>query len=124
MGSSYRQIYLHIIWATYKRLEIIDEELETYLIELFVAKLNELDCKLIAVGCASDHVHILIDHHPSVSISKLVGELKGYSSYMIANKIFPDCGFRWQRGYRVMSVSRSELTRLAKYINNQREHHK
>ena len=124
MGSSYLQIYIHIIWSTYKRVEMIDYELEQYLTELIEAKLNEYKSRLIAKGCSSDHIHILVNHHPAVSISKLIGELKGYTSYMIANKIYPDSGFRWQRGYGVMSVSRSDIARLTKYINNQRAHHK
>ena len=32
--------------------------------------------------------------------------------------------FRWQRGYGAFSVSQSNLEEVARYIENQEEHHK
>jgi hypothetical protein len=53
----------------------------------------------------------------------IVGEIKGYTSYVIANLIMPEIGFRWQGGYGVFSVSRRDIPGLLKYVNNQKEHH-
>jgi len=123
MSSSYLHIYLHLVWATFKRMDLIAEELEPDLRNLINDKIIENKSILIAFGCTSDHIHLLLNLHPAVSIATIVGEIKGYSSFIISNKIHSDCGFRWQGGYGAMSISRGDLPRLVKYINNQKEHH-
>jgi REP element-mobilizing transposase RayT len=102
---------------------MIDDELELVLRNLIRDKILEHNCNLLAVSAMPDHIHLLVSLHPSVDISTLVGEIKGYSSYVIGIKIRPNSGFRWQTGYGAMSVSKSDLHRLTKYINCQKEHH-
>jgi REP element-mobilizing transposase RayT len=102
---------------------MIDDDLDPVLRNLIRDKIHEHNCNLLAVGAMPDHIHLLVSLHPSVDIAKFVGEIKGYSSYVISNKVRPDSGFRWQTGYGAMSVSKSDLSRLIKYINNQKEHH-
>ena len=79
--------------------------------------------ELLAFGCTSDHVHLLVKLHPNASVSVIVGEVKGYTSYVIANQIKPELGFRWQGGYGAFTVSKRDLRRSIKYVENQKEHH-
>ena len=41
MGSSYYQLYYHYIWGTYKRLPMIDNEIEEDLKMLITNKIKE-----------------------------------------------------------------------------------
>jgi putative transposase len=123
MISNYLRLFIHYIWGTWKRFELIDRDLEPILKKLIHEKAAEHNCRLLAFGCMPDHLHVLIEIHPAISISKLVQELKGYSSYTIANIVLPEVGFRWQRGYGAMTISGSDIPRLTRYINHQKEHH-
>ncbi len=124
MGSTYHQLFVHFIWGTYKRFEMITDDLENDLRRLINEKVIEKQSEVICFGCTRDHVHLLIKMHPAISVSEIIGEIKGYSSYVIANQIHPDGGFRWQGGFGALTVSRKEIPRLIKYIENQKEHHR
>ncbi len=123
MGPTYHQLYYHLIWSTFKRHELIDGEIEIDLERLFIDKIIENKSELICFGCTTDHIHLLVRLHPSVSISGIVGEVKGYSSYVISNHNHPNSGFRWQGGYGALTVSRWDISGLIRYIDNQKEYH-
>ena len=123
MGSVYHQLYFHFVWSTYRRLEMITEEIEKDLKVLIRDKIIEKNSELLCIGFTGDHVHLLVRLHPAVSVSGIIGEVKGYSSYLLVNQIYPESGFRWQGGFGALTVSRSELSRLTKYIEYQKEHH-
>ena len=123
MGSTYLQLYYHIVWTTYKRYRWIDSRIEKALESLIREKPITSKSELLAFGCTSDHVHLLVKLHPSASVSVIVGEVKGYTSYVIANHINPESGFRWQRRYGAFTVPFRDILGLTKYIHNQNEHH-
>ncbi|HDN04543.1 MAG TPA: IS200/IS605 family transposase [Chloroflexi bacterium] len=123
MGSSYHQLYYHLVWSTYRRHELINVEMEQDLKRLIQDKIIEHKSELLSFGCTTDHVHLLVRLHLAVCVSGIVGEIKGYSSYVLANRIYPDSGFRWQGGFGALSVSEKDLPRLAQYIKNQKDHH-
>jgi len=123
MSSTYLSVFIHFVWSTYKRQKLIDDDLESIIKGLFMDKIIEHKCKLIAFGCSKDHIHLLVSIHPLVCISSLVKEVKGYSSYMISNKIRAGSNFRWQGGYGAMSVSQADLPFVKAYIRNQKKHH-
>ena len=124
MVSAFHQLFYHLVWRTYKRIEMIDESIEKDLRQLLNEKVIEKQSELLCFGCTSDHVHLLVRIHPAVSISELIGEIKGYSSYMLSSYIHKDCGFRWQRGYGALTLSQRELPWIIKYVKNQKEHHR
>jgi len=122
--SSYTYLYTHFIWSTWKRQEIIDPDLEPILHQLISEKVNDHNSKLLKVGGTSDHVHLLINVNPVISVSKLIKEIKGYSSFTVANIIRPNSYFKWQAGYGAISVSPGSLSTIIKYITNQKVHHR
>ena len=123
MGSSYHQLFYHFVWGTYKRHEMIDAEIEKVIKRLIRDKIEEKKSELLSFGCTCDHVHLLVRLHPAVSVSEIIGEIKGYSSYVISNQIYPDSGFRWQGGFGAITISKKELSRLVQYVENQKDHH-
>ena len=123
MGSSFTQLYYHFVWTTYKRSLMINDEIETYLERLIRDKIIEHNSELLAFGCTKDHVHLLVRLHPSQSVAGIIGVIKGYTSYVLANRFQPDLGFRWQGGYGAFTVPERDLMRLTKYLERQKEHH-
>lgn len=70
-----------------------------------------------------DHIHILIGLRPTQSVSDLLQDIKGSSSKWINEKKLVAGKFSWQAGFGAFSYSKSELSRVINYINNQQKHH-
>jgi putative transposase len=73
-------------------------------------------------GGIEDHVHALINIGATLGIAKAVQVLKANSSRWMNER--PRTRFEWQEGYFACSVCRSQVSRVIKYIANQKEHHK
>jgi REP element-mobilizing transposase RayT len=67
---------------------------------------------------------VLCDLHPSIALADLVKDIKIASSiWMKQSGKFP--GFTgWAEGYGAFTYAYRNLDTIAKYINNQEEHHK
>ncbi len=76
----------------------------------------------VAIGGIEDHIHALINLGAIPGIAKAVQVLKANSSRWMNER--PRTRFEWQEGYFACSVSRSQVSRVVKYIANQKEHHK
>lgn len=72
----------------------------------------------------SDHVHLLVRLHPSVSLANYVQQIKGASALFINAEDWIAEKFAWQKGYAAFSVSETRLGRVQKYIERQKEHHR
>jgi REP element-mobilizing transposase RayT len=70
-----------------------------------------------------DHVHVLFSLSRSVSVAKVVEELKSKSSLWMKSRGPEFSGFQWQSGYGAFSVSQSNLIQVVRYIQNQVKHH-
>jgi putative transposase len=98
---------------------IIRKELKDVLHGLALQK----ECKIEEGYLMPDHVHMLISIPPKLSVSNLVGFLKGKSSIWVAqnisNKQQNFVGHRfWARGYFVNTVGANE-EQIRKYVQNQ-----
>jgi REP element-mobilizing transposase RayT len=80
--------------------------------------------KVLAIYCMPDHVHVLIGLKPYMALSDLVQVLKKESSNFINDKKWVVGKFNWQEGFGYFSHSHAELDAVAKYVLNQKEHHK
>ena len=81
--------------------------------------------KIIEAQCCIDHIHMLIEIPPHMSISQFMGYLKSKSSLMIFDRhanLKYKYGNRhfWCRGYYVDTVGRYEEA-IKEYIKNQIE---
>jgi putative transposase len=87
---------------------------------------GDFDCQIEEFNGEKDHVHLLINYPPKVSISKLVNSLKGVSSRMIRKKNYPSIrkklwgGALWSPSYFAGSVGGAPMSVLRQYIENQR----
>ena len=72
----------------------------------------------------ADHVHTLIDLPTNKTIEEVAQLFKGSMSHRINEEKVLRGRFAWGRGYGAFSVSHSDVSRVAKYIAEQEEHHK
>jgi putative transposase len=84
--------------------------------------LKNLEAVVGEIGGTEDHVHILCCLPRTLSLARLVEEVKKSSSRMMKAKGITD--FYWQRGYGCFSVSQSEVETVTRYIKSQKERHR
>ena len=70
------------------------------------------------IGGMEDHIHMLIQLPPILSLSDAVLEIKASSSRWMGKD------FAWQRGFGAFSVSASNINAVVRYIRTQESHHK
>ncbi len=121
--SSFKQIYLHIVFGTKNRKPVISEEHEKKLYQYIYGIIKGHQCKLYRINGTSDHIHLLSDLHPTVSIANYMKDIKISSSkWMKESGLFP-LFTNWQVGNGAFSVSHSGRDAVIDYIINQKIHH-
>ena len=84
--------------------------------------------KILEAEVCKDHIHMLVEIPPSLSVSSFVGYLKGKSTLMIFDRhvnLKYKYGNRhfWARGFYVDTVGKNQK-RIEEYIRNQLEEDK
>jgi hypothetical protein len=74
--ATYRNIVLHFVWATNRRLPFIVESIERRLHRMIQAKARELGCEVIAVNGMPDHVHLLVQMPTTLTPADLMQSVK------------------------------------------------
>ena len=124
MPQSLSKVYVHIIFSTKNRQNLIDDVIEKSLFEYLGGICKGLECNPIRVGGHKNHVHLLCLLSRKVSQMKLLEEVKKQSSKWIKTKGNSYAKFYWQDGYGIFSVNPSDTGNVIDYIMTQHEHHK
>jgi REP element-mobilizing transposase RayT len=121
MSHSYTNNYVHVIYSTKNRENLIPPEFEKRLYPFIASVAQTHGIPLLAAGGTSNHTHILFCLPATISLASAVNTFKTNSSRFMHEHGLP---FQWQNGYGAFSVSLSQLDRVTAYIRSQHEHHK
>ncbi|MDR1729844.1 MAG: IS200/IS605 family transposase [Prevotellaceae bacterium] len=124
MANTYTQIHIHSVFAVQNRLALIKTDWQDRLYQYIIAIIQNHGHKVLSIGGMPDHVHVLFGFRPTQSLSELMQQVKRNSSEWINKEKLALGKFSWQEGYGAFSYSKSQITQVAKYIENQEEHHK
>ncbi len=114
----------HIVFATKNRERTIPEHSKKELYAYIFGIIKNQNCHLIRMNGVEDHIHILLDLHPTVSLSRCVQEIKQSSSYWLRqNRILPNF-IGWGKGYYAVTLGIEALAACKQYIINQEIHHR
>jgi putative transposase len=86
-----------------------------------------MQCELMQYGFEADHVHLMVQVHPKIAVSNLVGKLKGKSSYVLRRDYWESVKTKlwgdkfWSPSYCVVSCGGGSLEQVAAYIESQRK---
>ena len=119
----YIKIWIHLIWTTKNRNNLIGKDLKPKLLEHIKENAKSKNIYIDTMNCISDHVHALVSMKSDQSISKIAGLIKGESSHWINDKKYSNYKFEWQEEYIAVSVSESVVPKVREYIENQEKHH-
>lgn len=124
MANTYTQILIQFVFAVKGRQNLILEKNRNAVEKYICGIVSNMDSKPLAIYCNPDHCHVLIGLHPTLSASKISGDMKANSSRWINENRMIHGKFEWQDGFGAFSYSRSQLDAVVKYILNQPEHHR
>ena len=113
----------HIVFAPKYRRKIIFGKLKIEIGKILRELCNWKQVNIIEAEMCPDHVHMLVEIPPKMSVSSFVGFLKGKSTLLIFERhanLKHKYGNRsfWCRGYYVDTVGRNEK-QIREYVRNQ-----
>ena len=123
MANTYTQIYIHAVFAVEGRQSLIAPEHKIEIYKYMTTVVQNQKNKVMAINGMPDHVHLLIGLNPDIALSDLVRDAKAAASSLINDKRWVRGHFNWQRGFGGFSYSKSQVSRVAKYIEDQERHH-
>ena len=132
MGKGFRsknhatfRLQYHVIFIVKYRHKCLNGELLGRLEDVFRDVLRKWDCDLLEFSGESDHCHLLLDAHPAMDLSRLVGNLKTVSARRIRSEYAEHLRpyfwkpYFWSRSYCIVSAGGAGIDRLRDYIRNQ-----
>ena len=124
MANTYTQLYVQFVFSVKGRENLIKEKFRDELEKVMCGIITDHKCKTYAIYCNPDHTHIFVGLHPTISVSKIIEQVKSGSSNWLNEKKYIAGKFSWQDGYGAFTYSKSHIDKVVKYILNQPEHHK
>ena len=113
----------NIVFAPKYRRQAIYGEIKRDIGKILRQLCENKGVRIIEAELCKDHIHMLVEIPPNISVSQFVGYLKGKSSLMIFDRhanLKYKYGNRhfWCRGYYVDTVGKNEKV-IQEYIKNQ-----
>jgi putative transposase len=117
---------IHLIFVCKYRKKLLYGELDSLLKVVIRDIEQKSDFKIIEMEIDKDHIHLMIQYIPRVSISSIVNRLKSITTYHLWKKYKPFLKQHfwkentfWTDGYFECSVGEASPESIRKYIQNQ-----
>ena len=123
MSHTYSNLLSHVVFSTKDRKPLIDAEMKPRLLGYVNGIVRESGGRILSLNSMPDHMHMLWELPPSASLSDSMRVVKTNSSRWVRETWGSQKPFAWQTGYGAFSVSRWNLSAVAKYIEEQESHH-
>jgi putative transposase len=123
MGSTYLSLHYHLVFSTKNREPTIAPAWRARLHDYLGGIVHGLGGVSQRVGGVEDHVHLLVGLKATHCLADFMRELKKASSVWVHEEIGSK-RFAWQEGYAAFTVSATSRPAVARYIDNQDEHHR
>jgi putative transposase len=124
MAQTLTSLYLHVVFSTKDRADLIRPDVEDELYAYIGGILNNYRCRLLIGNGTANHSHLLISIYKAIVLPDIVGDVKRSSSKWLKTKGGMLTKFGWQDGYSAFTVGHTQLDAVKKYIAGQKEHHK
>ncbi|MDR3651725.1 MAG: IS200/IS605 family transposase [Paludibacter sp.] len=121
--ASHRQLYYHIVFGTKFRKPTIPDIHCQLLYKYIWGIIENKKCKLYRINGSKDHIHLLVDIHPTIAVSTFVKDMKVSTSIWLKQQAEFQDFEGWSEGFAIFTISHSDKVSLIAYIKNQKEHH-
>ena len=119
-------LHVHLVFVAKYRRKVFTKEILDDMRGILESVCTDFEAQLVEFEGEDDHVHLLVNYPPKVSISKLVNSLKGVSSRMIRQKNYPSMkqklwgGALWSPSYFAGSCGGAPIEIIRQYIEQQK----
>ena len=113
-NHSMTSIIIHFVFVTKFRHELIWTD---HILDMIRGIMERTGCQVLELNSAGNHIHAIIDMHPSITVSEFACKVKSESSGVL-KKLYKNWEF-WQRGYFACSVGSESINKVKEYIRNQ-----
>ena len=119
-------LHVHLVFVAKYRRKVFTKEILDDMRGILESVCTDFEAQLVEFDGEDDHVHLLVNYPPKVSISKLVNSLKGVSSRMIRQKNYPSMkqklwgGALWSPSYFAGSCGGATIEIVRQYIEQQK----
>jgi len=117
-------MHVHLVFVAKYRRHVFTKQILLRMREIFNDVCADFEAVIVEFDGEKDHVHVLINYPPKVSISKLVNSLKVVSSRLLrkefpglANNFFK--GVLWSPSYFAASCGGAPISIIKQYIQQQ-----
>lgn len=121
------RLSVHLVFITKYRRKAITDLVWEALKSGFESAAARLGLTLRETNHNSDHVHLVVDYPPSLSVSEIVNALKGVSSRIARRDCMPEIREKlwgehfWSPSYFAASCGGAPLKLIQQYVETQRE---
>jgi putative transposase len=122
--TKHRNMY-HIVWLPKYRRKVLVGKIKIRIEELLQECADVNGWEIQELNVQSDHVHLMMQLPPSISVSDAVQQLKGTTSRIIRIELMPEIKKMlwgkdfWADGYFSETVGTVSEDRIRDYIKNQ-----
>lgn len=120
-------LHVHLVFVTKYRRDVLSGRALQVVNGACGRVCADFGAELREFNGEDDHVHLLIEYPPTVTLSTLVNSLKGVSSRLLRRERFPEVqkrlwgGHLWSPSYFAASCGGAPLSIIKQYIQNQRD---
>jgi putative transposase len=119
-------LHAHLIFTPKYRRGVFTDPMLTRCEQIMAAVCADFGATLVEFNGEHDHVHLLVHYPPQMTLSRLVGSLKGVSARLL-RKEFPDHVRKylwgqhfWSPSYFAASCGGAPLEIIKQYIEQQK----
>lgn len=124
-GRAVSDMKAHLVLTTKYRRKIMTGAMIARLHEIFGDLCQKWDCKMIEFNGEADHIHLLFQYCPQMSLPKFVNSLKSVSSRRIRQEFLDEVNavywkdLFWNKSYFIASCGGVTISALRKYVEQQ-----
>jgi putative transposase len=122
-------MHVHLVFVAKYRKQLFTKEILHFMEMIFRDVCTDFEAELKEFNGEGDHVHLLVNYPPKISVSSLVNSLKGVSSRHIRKQQFPNLhkyiwmDSLWSGSYFAGSCGGASLEVIKQYIEQQETQH-
>jgi REP element-mobilizing transposase RayT len=114
---------MHVVFGTRGQQSFLTGDIRAQLTIYLSTVAKSRGMKLVALGGAENHVHVLLALPSKLSLESAILPLKQSSTTWLRQNFESLRSFSWATGFAAFSISRSQLDSTLLYIQNQEQYH-
>ena len=123
-GNIIHSCQYHVLFCTKWRRKVLNGAIAEHLQALLNEKQEEFGYRLSSTSIAPDHVHLMLEISPELSVCAVIGKIKAHSSHVL-RETYQELRSRiptlWTRVCFISSVGDVSLNDIEAFLEEQRK---